>query len=235
LGLPGLIQSMYLNDRKRELNIFGPEGTTKIVKGLLTLGYFNPTFPIMTHELQDKDEIKFENYDIRVRTADHDIPALGFCIEEHQRKGKFNPEKALALGVKEGPLFRKLQNGNPVKVGKRTVKPEDVMGQPRKGRKIVYSGDTRPSKAILELARDSDVLIHDATLSKDLEDKAVKYGHTSVAQAAEIAKKAKVKVLFLTHISPRYSDPQALEDEARKIFKYSFVAADFLEYEIQLP
>lgn len=234
LGLPGLIQSMYLNDRTKDLNIYGPKGTIHIVKGLLTLGYFNPTFGILAHELNDGDEVTFESYNIKVRVADHDIPALAFCVEEHQRRGKFYPEKARALGVEEGPLFRKLQNGQSVQIGERIVKPEEVMGKPRRGRKVVYSGDTRPSPAIIELAKNCDVLIHDATLSKDLEDKARRYGHSSVSQAATVAKQSKAKVLFLTHISPRYDDAQALEDEARKIFKYSFVAADFLEYDVQL-
>jgi ribonuclease Z len=234
LGLPGLIQSMYLNDRSRELNIYGPKGTSSIVNGILTMGYFNPTFDILTHDLKDGDEIALDDYDIKVRNADHDIPALGFGIEEHQRKGKFYPEKALALGVKEGPLFRKLQNGHSVEVKGRVVNPEDVMGKPRKGRKVVYSGDTRPTKAIIELAKDCDVLIHDATLSGDLEDKAKRYGHSSSTQAATIAKQSNAKVLFLTHISPRYDDAQILEDEARRIFKHSYVAWDFLEYEVQL-
>jgi ribonuclease Z len=235
LGLPGLIQSMYLNDRSKELNIFGPTGTTNIVRGILTLGYFNPTFKISIHDLNDGDVQTFEEYDIKVRAADHDIPALAFCVEEHQRKGKFHPEKALALGVEEGPQFRKLQNGESVRVKDKMVNPEDVMGKPRKGRKIVYSGDTRPTQAIAELAKDCDVLIHDSTLSEDLADKAKRYGHSSAAQAATMAKQSNAKVLFLTHISPRYEDAQLLEDEARKIFKYSFVAADFLEYDIQLP
>ncbi|UCF08245.1 MAG: ribonuclease Z, partial [Thermoplasmata archaeon] len=203
--------------------------------GILTLGYFNPTFKIITHDLKDGDEVDWNHYVIRVRTADHDIPALAFCVQEHPRKGRFYPEKAKALGVPEGPLFRQLQSGQTVKMDEKTITPEDVMGKPRRGRKIVYSGDTRPSEAVIELARDCDVLIHDATLSKDLEEKAERYGHSSTTQAADIAKKANAKVLFLTHISPRYSDALKLEDEAKQIFKYSFTASDFLEYDVKLP
>jgi ribonuclease Z len=235
LGLPGLIQSMYLNDRKRPLHIYGPVGTSKIVNGILTLGYFKSTFDIIIKDLGDHDELKFEEYDLQVRAADHDIPALAFCLKEHERKGKFHPEKALALGVPEGPMFRMLQNGESVEVQGKVVNPEDVMGPKRKGRKIVYSGDTRPSSAIEELAKDSDVLIHDSTFGRELEEKAIKYGHSSTTHAASIAKKANVSVLFLSHISPRYDDAQRLEEEAKEIFKYSFVAYDFLEYEIQLP
>lgn len=235
LGLPGLIQSMYLNDRKRPLHILGPKGTTETVRNLLSIGFFSPTFDILTKDLKDKDEINFENYTIKARDADHDVPALAFSVEETKRKGRFHPEKALALGVPEGPLFRNLQNGEAVQINGKTIKPEDVMGAPRKGRKVVYSGDTRPSEAIGEMAKNCDVLIHDSTLSSELEEKAQKYGHSSTTQAAKIAKVANAKVLFLTHISPRYDDPQKLEDEAKKIFQYSFIAYDFLEYEIQLP
>ena len=235
LGLPGLIQSMYLNDRKRPLHILGPEGTTDTVRGLLSIGYFSPTFDILTKDLKDKDEVDFENYSITARSADHDVPALAFAVEENVRKGKFHPEKALALGVPEGPLFRKLQNGEAVTVNGRKIEPENVLGAPRKGRKVVYSGDTRPSEAVTELAQDCDVLIHDSTLSSELEEKALKYGHSSTKQAAKIARKANAKVLFLTHISPRYDETQKLEEEAKQIFHNSFIAIDFLEYEIQLP
>jgi ribonuclease Z len=235
LGLPGLIQSMYLNDRSRDLNIYGPEGTTSIVKGVLSLGYFSPTFKILTHDISDGDEVSFDNYNIAVRASDHDVPSLAFCVEEHPRKGRFHPEKALALGVPEGPLFRKLQNGESVKLDDKVVTPDEVLGEARKGRKVVYSGDTRPSSAILELAKDSDVLIHDATLSSELEEKANRYGHSTVKQAAEVAKQSNSKVLFLTHISPRYNDGILLEDEAKKVFKDSYIASDFLEYEIQYP
>jgi ribonuclease Z len=234
LGLPGLIQSMYLNDRKKPLHILGPSGTTNTIRELLSIGYFSPTFDILTRDLKDKDQIEFENYWITARKADHDIPALAYSVEEHERKGKFHPEKALSMGVPEGPLFRKLQNGESVQIDGKTIRPKDVLGAPRKGRKVVYSGDTRPSKAIIELSENCDVLIHDSTLSSELEEKALSYGHSSTTQAAEIAKKANAKVLFLTHISPRYDDTQKLEDEAKKIFQYSFVAYDFLEYEILL-
>jgi ribonuclease Z len=234
LGLPGLIQSMYLNKRTKELAIYGPVDTSKIVRGILTLGYFNPSFRISTNDLRDGDVVDFDSYSIKVREADHDVPSLAFCVEEHPRRGRFHPDKARAFGVKEGPLWRMLQNGHEVEVDGHTVVPEEVMGKPRPGRKVVYSGDTRPSDNIVELSKNCDVLIHDATLSSELEEKALRYGHSSAIQAADIARRSKAKALFLTHISPRYDDTMILEEEAKKIFKYSFVAADFLEYDIVL-
>jgi ribonuclease Z len=226
---------MYLNDRKRPLYILGPQGTIETVRGTLSLGYFSPTFDILTKDLRDGDEIENENYTITARSVDHDIPALAYAVEERMRKGRFNPEKALALGVPEGPLFRQLQNGQEIELNDRKIKPEEVMGPPRKGRKVVYSGDTRPSSAVIELARDSDVLIHDSTFAHELEEKAINYGHSTTVHAAKAAKEANVKVLFLTHISPRYDNGQKLEDEAKEIFQYTFCAHDFLEYEVQLP
>lgn len=235
LGVPGLIQSMYLNERSEPLEIFGPKGTSYIINSLLSLGYFNPTFDIITQDLKDKDIIVCEDYEIKIRSVDHGVPTLAFCIEEQPRKGKFNKEKALELGIPEGPLFRKLQEGGTIVHDGVTVNPETVMGIPRKGRKIVYSGDTKPTQAVIELAKDCDVLIHDATLDKNLEDKASDFGHSSASQAAFIAKEAGVKVLFLTHISPRYKDGSILEEEAKKIFQKSYLATDFLEYDVVYP
>jgi ribonuclease Z len=223
---------MYLNERADPLEIFGPEGTTYIIKNLLNLGYFNPTFEIVTNDLKDKDELSFDGYDLKVRGVDHGVPALAFCIEEHPRKGKFNKEKALKLGIPEGPLFRKLQEGSEISLDGNKITPKMVVGEPRKGRKIVYSGDTKPTQALIELAQGCDVLIHDATLDKSLEKKASDFGHSSSAQAANIAKEAQANVLFLTHISPRYKDAMILENEAKNIFQNSYLAVDFLEHDV---
>lgn len=232
LGIPGLIQSMFLNNRKKELYIYGPKGTTDVMKILLSLGYFSPTFEIFVTDLNDRDVLNFKNYDVKVRAVDHDIPALAYCIEEHEKKGKFNLKKAIELGIPPGPLYRKLQNGESIEINGKIITPDMVLGKQRKGKKVVYSGDTRPCKSILELAKDCDVLIFDSTLGSELEEKAFRYGHSTAKQAAEIAKKANTKLLFLVHISPRYKDAEVLEKEARKIFENSFVAKDFLEHTV---
>ncbi len=233
LGIPGLIQSMFLNNRKKKLNIYGPEGTTNLIKMLLSLGYFSSTFEIVVTDLNDSDIVKLKNYDIKARQVDHnEIPALAFCIEEHEKQGKFNLKKAKKLGIPEGPMYRKLQNGESIEINGKKITPNMVLGKQRKGKKIVYSGDTRPCEAIIELAKGCDVLIHDSTLSSDLEEKAHIYGHSTAEQAARIAKLAEVKKLFLMHISPRYKDGENLEQEAKIIFENSIVAQDFLEYYI---
>ena len=234
LGLSGLIQSMNLNDRTANLDIYGPRGTIKIVSTLLSLGYFSPGFKIKLHELNDSEVVNFNMYGIKAFDVDHGIPALGFVLEEHMRPGKFNLQKAKSLGIPKGPLYRKIQSGQTIKVGDKTITPDKVLGPPRPGRKIVYSGDTKPCDAVVKNANNADVLIHDACLDSSLEAKAAAYGHSTAHQAAEIAKKAKVKVLFLIHHSPRYKDLSILEEEAKKVFKMSFAAVDFLEYKVKL-
>jgi ribonuclease Z len=233
LGLPGMMQSMYLNDRKRPLDIYGPKGTAKIISGLLKLGYFSPTFEIRLHDLEDNDTVEFPKYIIKCRAVSHSVPTLAFCIEERKRPGKFNLAKAKELGIPEGPKFRLLQQGKTVMINGKSITPDMVMGPPRKGRKVVYSGDTKPCEAVVELAKNGDVLIHDATLDQSLEKKAEAYDHSSARQAAEIAKAANVKKLFLIHFSPRYRDVEILEKEAQVVFPNSMAARDFLEFDIK--
>jgi len=235
LGLSGLIQSMSLNGRKEPLSIYGPEKTEMMIKILLRLGYFNPTFEVIIYELKDGDKVECKDYDIKVKEVKHNVPTLAFCVEEHPRSGKFNLAKAKELGIPKGPLFRKLQQGKKITVGGKEISPNMVLGPRRKGRKIVYSGDTMPCKAVVELAKDCDVLIHDATFDSSLEEKANEFSHSSSGQAAMVAKEANAKVLFMTHISSRYEDASILEKDARSVFRESYAAYDFLEYDVRYP
>ncbi len=234
LGLPGFIQTLQLNDRQEALHIYGPKGTEEIVDTIIHLGYFKPDYEIIAYDLKPGDALKFEGYEIKCIAACHNVPTLAYCLEEDKRPGKFNKKKALELGVPEGPLFRKLQQGQSVEVNSKIITPDMVLGPPRPGRKITISGDTKPCRRLIEFAKNSDVLIHDATFDSSLEDKANEYGHSTARQAAEIAKEANVEKLFLTHISPRYRDAKILEEEAREIFPNSFVAEDFMEVEVKL-
>ena len=235
LGLPGLIQTMQLNDRDVPLHIYGPKGIIKLVSQLLSLGYFRPNYSIVVDEVKDGDVLDFGEYVIHVLNVKHNIPALAYAIEEKMRPGMFNKPKALKLGIPEGPLFSKLQKGQTItlKNGKK-ITPDMILGPSRKGRKIVISGDTISCKTLIEFSKDADVLIHDATFDSELEDIAGEYGHATAFQAAEIAKKANVERLFLTHISPRYLDHHILENDAKKVFKNSFVPKDFQEVEVKL-
>jgi ribonuclease Z len=235
LGLPGLIQTMQLNDRDKPLHIYGPEGMEELTDQLLTLGYFRPSYRIISHEVNNGDKIEFEDYNIHTLKVNHNVPAFSYCLLEHQRPGKFNKPKAIEIGIPEGPLFSQLQRGQSVTLANnKTITPDMVLGPSRKGRMIVISGDTKPCEELIEFSKDADVLIHEATFDSELEEVAKEYGHTTAFQAAEIAKKACVDKLFLVHISPRYLDSHVLENEARKTFLHSFVPKDFHEIEVKL-
>jgi len=235
LGIPGLIQTMQLNDRDKPLHIYGPKGMKKLADQLLSLGYFKPNYEIIVHEIDEGDTIDFDEYVIKVLRVKHGIPSLAYSINEKMRPGKFDKPKALKLGIPEGPLFSKLQHGKTITLEDgRKIKPDTVLGPARKGRKIVISGDTKPVEPMINFAKDADVLIHEATFDSEMEDVASEYGHTTAAQAAEIAKKSNIGKLFLTHVSPRYLDYHILENEANKIFKESFVPKDFQEFEVKL-
>jgi len=234
LGLPGLFQTLQLNDRTDEIHVYGPRGMNKLLHQVLHLGYFTPAYDIIGHELKDGDAVRFDGYTVRCIDAVHNVPALSYSLEEENRPGRFNKERALELGVPEGRMFGRLQRGQAVEVNGKTITPDMVLGEPRKGRKITISGDTAPYDAFIEFARESDVLIHDATTDSSLKEKANEYGHSTARQAAEVALEAGVDRLYLTHISPRYRDAKPLENEARDVFPESYVAHDFMEVEVKL-
>lgn len=236
LGLPGLLQTMALLDREKKLDVYGPSGIERFLEGVRETVQFVLTFPVEIHEVIEAGVVCEEDeYVVRAAWANHVIPDLAYALVEKPRPGRFHPEKAKALGVPEGRLWSRLQHGHAVKSSKaRTVKPEQVMEPSRTGRKIVYTGDTRPFKGFSAFAVDADLLIHDATLDEELIERAEEDGHSTSKQAAENAKKAKAKQLILTHISARYEDTSKLLRQARKVFKNTKVAEDFMEIEIPL-
>ncbi len=235
LGIAGLVQTMRLNERKDTLRIFGPPGTRGLMDMLLSIGKSRGQFRIEVRELRDKDEVAFDAYKVVAREVRHSVFALAYALVEDDRPGRFNKARALELGVPEGRHFGQLQRGQPVALPDgRVVTPAHVLGPPRRGRKVAYTGDCVPCEATVELARGGDVLIHEATYASDFKE-ATQYGHSTAAQAAFIAQKAGVGRLLLTHISPRYTDATVLVDEARKIFSESYEARDFLEVIVKFP
>ena len=236
LGLPGLIQTMSLFDRQRKLEIYGPKGLKEFIDVIQKTVQYTLTFPIEIHEITKAGKICEEDeYTVFAVEVDHVIPSFAFALIEKPRPGKFYPEKAKKLGIPEGPLWSRLQRGYSVTLPNgRTIKPSEVVGPPRPGRKIVYSGDTRPCMNLVRLAENADLLIHDATLDDELAEKAYEDGHSTPSQAAEIAKKARVDKLVLTHISARYKSAEKLLEQAKKVFPNVFVAEDFMKIEIPL-
>jgi ribonuclease Z len=235
LGLPGLFQTMSLLDRETVLEVYGPPGIKAFVEAMEQTVQFALTFPIEVYEIEKSGvTCKEKEYEVHATWADHVIPSIAYALVEKPRAGKFYAEKAKSLGIPEGPSWSRLQHGSAVKLPDgRVVKPEEVLGTPRHGRKIVYTGDTRPSIALIKFAQNADLLIHEATLDDQLCERAHEDGHSTPSQAAETAKKAKAKCLILTHISARYKDPTLLLEQAKKVFPHVNVADDFMK--ISLP
>lgn len=236
LGLPGLFQTMSLLDRERKLEIYGPPGIKAFVEAIKQTVQFTLTFPIDVHEIEDTGLVCEEKeYEVHAIWSDHVIPNIAYALVEKPRPGRFYPEKAKALGLPEGPLWSRLQRGSSVELPNgRVVKPEDVMGPQRPGRKIAYTGDTRPTKSLVKLAENADLLIHEATFDDELVEKACEDGHSTASQAAETAKKAKAKRLVLIHVSSRYKESDLLLEQARKTFPNVDVAEDFMKIDLPL-
>lgn len=227
LGLPGLLQSMGLNNRSEPVDIYGPRDCSRFVRLVMEMGYFTKKFEVIPHDVAPGDEIELGSYTVMAVGAEHPVPALAFRVQERTKRGRFDGDKARKMGCR-GPDFARLERGEAVTVEDGTrVTPEMVMGPPRPGRSVVYTGDTAPSEDILRLAHGTDILIHEATTMKNLEAEANKWGHSSANQAAEIAREAFVGELLLTHFSSRYQDVGPLEEEAREVFPQSTAAYDF--------
>ncbi len=237
LGLPGLLQTMALLDRQKKLEVYGPEGIKQFLECVRESLQFGLTFPVEIQEVYDAGVVCEEkDYTVEAAKADHVVASLAYAFAEKPRPGKFFPEKAKALGVPEGELWSKLQHGDDIKLPNgRVVSPSEVLGSPRKGRKIVYTGDTRPFRGFAKFAAGADLVIHEATFDDALAEKAEVDGHSTPSQAAMEAKRAKAKKLVLTHISARYADAGLLLEQARKVFENTLVADDFLVLELPLP
>ncbi|HUH78462.1 MAG TPA: ribonuclease Z [Methanoregula sp.] len=223
LGIFGLVQTMSFNGRTEPLTVYGPEWVGEFVATLKKVARFNLKFAIDAVALEQGSWVRFEGYTVTAFPVSHGLPALGYVLEEDPRPGRFNRERAVALGVPPGPLFGKLQRGEAVTAGtgdgQRTVQPGEVMGEARPGRKIVYTGDTRMvGRAIAGIAGDADLLIHDATYEDSESDRAKEFFHATASQAGEAAALLGARALALVHISSRYTDPQAHVSDAKKTF-----------------
>lgn len=233
LGLAGLVQTMSLLDRTRALEVYCPKGEKERIENYLKIPHYTPTFDVLVRELESGDEVRRKGYRVLASAPDHPVPELAYALVEDDRPGKIDVGAAQKLGVKPGPGFSKLRAGETIKLPDgREVRPGDIVGPRRPGRKIVYSGDTRPSERLAELAKGADVLIHEATLADDLLEKAEENRHSTPSGAAEIARKAGAKQLVLVHISPRYEDEAIPLEQAKKIFPDTIVARDMMEIEV---
>jgi len=230
LGLGGMIQTMDLFKRNKKLEIYGPKSVHDVIEKVITTGHFVlEGFDLEINELKPRKVTQIyanQDYIIKCALLDHTVPSIGYSFEEAPKR-KFLKKKALALGVPEGILFKRLQEGENVKMGSKTIKPDDVLGKAVQGKKITYIPDTRPCAAAVELAKGSDILVHDSTFSHELQESAIEGKHSTAKEAAEIAKRAKVGKLYLNHFSQRYTDLKDLKKEAREVFSDTHIANDF--------
>ena len=234
LGLFGLVQTMSFNGRTEPLTIYGPEWVHEFVTMLRQVARFNLKFSLESVELLPGSWVRFDGYTITAFAAKHGLPALGYILEEDPRPGRFNRDRAIGLGVPPGPLFGRLQRGETIRLGTsddiREIRPEQVMGVSRPGRKIVYTGDTRPNyTSIGEIACNADILIHDATYDESEAERGAEFYHATAAQAGEAASFLNARLLVLVHTSSRYTDAQAHIGDAKKKFSGSVIAPDDLD------
>ena len=233
VGILGLLQTMSLQNRTEPMEIYGPKGIEDFMASNLKVLNFGLTFPVRIMMIEEGLILDEESYSIHCCEAEHSVPAFSYLFCEKDRPGRFYPEKAKSLGVAEGKLWHELQSGNEVNIGDKTIKPSDVMGEKRPGRKIGMSGDTRPTKKLEEFFKDCNYITFDSTYSDELKEKARENFHSTAREAAELAKKAGVSNLILTHFSARYDDAEVLVKEAQTIHGSVIAARDLLEIEIK--
>ena len=221
LGIPGLLQTMAFNDREAPLTITVPAGCRRQLRTLVESLDSRLSFPVQYREVTGGDvAYRADEFEVRAFETDHDTRSVGYALVEDDRKGRFDRERAEELGVPVGPKFSRLHDGESVELDDGSVvDPEQVVGEPRPGRTLVYTGDTRPTGATCEVADEPDLLIHDATFADDRADRARKTAHSTARQAGEVATDCGAHRLALVHLSSRYAgDPSAHLAEARDAF-----------------
>src|SRR3954454_20258080 len=229
LGLPGMLKSFDLRDRDAPLAVYGPPGTAELMRAMrLVLGPLS--YPVGVVELEAGESVQYDGYEVSAFNVRHRTHAFGYAIVEEARPGRFDAELAAALGVPFGPDFGRLQRGETVN----GVRPGQVIGPERAGRRIVLSGDTSPCEMVRVAAHEADVLVHEATFTEEERDRAMQTGHSTARQAAELAREADVRLLALTHVSTRYGGGE-IRDEASAAFARTVVPRDFDAIETPFP
>jgi ribonuclease Z len=234
LGLPGMLKTFALRGRELPLTVYGPPGLRELF-GALRRVFGKLTYALELVELQPGDVLERPEYSLVTFPVAHGVRSLGFALVEHPRPGRFDVGAADALGVPPGPERGLLQAGESVQLPDGSVvTPDEVLGPPRAGRKVVLSGDTAPAQQVLEAARGAEVLVHEATFLDEERERARETAHATALEAAEIAREAEVGLLALTHLSNRYFGPEVAR-EARTIFPDTVVPKDFDVIDVPFP
>ncbi len=240
LGVIGLIRTLGLQAREEPMRLYGPRGANKVLAQALQLGVERVPFPVEIVEvhagmvLRATGDGQRVTYQIHVFATEHGGGSVGYALREHERPGRFDPERARAAGVPEGPLWGQLQRGETVGLADgRTVTPDGIVGPRRPGRLVVFTGDTRPCASVVDAAQGADLLIHEATFGEEEKDRAKETGHSTAREAAQVALAAKARRLVLSHVSARYSiSADELVQEAKQVFPEVTVARDGQEIEV---
>ena len=233
LGVIGLVRTLGLQGREEPMKLYGPKGAKRVLTNAVSLGVERVPFGLEIIELDVGQELKRDEYALRTFATEHGPNTIGYALIEDERPGRFDPDKARAAGVPEGPLWGKLQRGETVTVEGREIPAAGIVGDKRKGRKLVLTGDTRPCAGTVDAALGADLLIHEATFGEDEKDRAKETNHSTARDAAQVALAAKCKRLVLTHLSARYSiSAEELLKEAKEVFAETIVAKDGLTVEV---
>ncbi|MFB6155825.1 MAG: ribonuclease Z [Haloferacaceae archaeon] len=239
LGLPGLVQTWGFNGRDEPLAVHAPAGTRGEIERLVRAGAHEPDFPVRVHEVSPGDAaLDGDGFAVRAFATEHRTRSVGYVLEEDDRPGRFDRERAEELGVPVGPKFSTLHDGEPVELDDGTVvRPEQVVGDSRPGRRFVYTGDTRPREETVAAAADADLLVHDATFADEETSRARETAHSTAREAADVARRAGAKRLALTHISSRYAgNAKPLARQASHEYDGEvFVASDGQRVDVQYP
>ena len=233
LGLPGMLKTFALRGRGVPLTIHGPRGLLALMNDLRRI-YGKLTYEVELVELAPNEAVQRDGYRVGAYAVAHGTEALGYALVEEERPGRFDPVRAVELGLEPGPQFGLLQRGRPVEAGGRTIQPGEVMGESRPGRKIVVTGDTEPSESTVAIAHRAELLIHDGTFAAEEVERARQTKHSTAGEAAAVARSAGVSMLALTHLSSRYFAP-VIEKEAREVFEPTVVPRDFDVIEVPYP
>ena len=226
LGLPGMLKTFSLRGRDVPLTVYGPPGLRELFGSLRKI-FGRLSYELELVELRPGDVLDRREYELETFEVEHGVSSLGYSLVERSRPGFFDVASADNLGVPDGPARGVLQGGEPVELPDGTVvRPDQVLGPTRPGRKLTLSGDTLPSRTVVEAAGGADLLVHEATFCEDERERARETGHSTAAEAAQLALAARVRMLALTHVSSRYFGPEVVR-EARAIFAETVVPKDF--------
>ncbi|GAE34617.1 ribonuclease Z [Halalkalibacter akibai] len=233
-GLPGLLCSRSAQGAVTPLIIYGPIGTEQFVETALKVSKSYLSYDLSFIGVEEGIVYQDDSFLIEAIELDHVMPSFAFKITEADKPGSLKVEELVKLGIKPGPIFQKLKNGDEVLLEDgRKINGQQYITDKKKGRKIVIAGDTRPLQKMKDFAKEVDLLIHEGTFLAEKKEHANQFGHSTIADVAVLAKEANVKKLIINHISSRYAgDEELLEEEAKTIFNDSLIAFDFMVYKL---